>query len=338
MNADGDPTTTPTLQVSDLRVTFDTERGPIDVVDDISFSLSAGETLGLVGESGSGKSVTALSIMGLLPARIARITRGTILVNGVDVAGLGRSQLNAMRGNTMSMVFQEPMTSLDPAFKVGEQIASSARRHWGLSKRAAWERAAEMLDLVGIPDARRRVHDYPHTFSGGMRQRVMIAIALACEPEVLIADEPTTALDVTIQAQVLELLAELQEKMGMSILLVTHDLGVVSEICDRVIVMYAGQAVETGAGTDIFASPQHPYTEGLLGCLPSERIGQELRPIRGVVPPPGTMPPGCRFHPRCEYAVGGLCDTELIELTAAPSGHLTRCARTGDLALQGVAT
>jgi oligopeptide/dipeptide ABC transporter ATP-binding protein len=244
--------------------------------------------------------------------------------------------MQRVRGGRIAMVFQEPMTSLDPAFTVGEQIAATYRRHRGGNQREAWDRAVDMLDLVGIPSARQRSKEYPHMFSGGMRQRVMIAIALSCEPALLIADEPTTALDVTIQAQVLDLLRELQARMGMAIVFVTHDLGVVSEICDRVVVMYAGQVVETSPTRSMFEVPRHPYTHGLLECLPSEHIGERLRPIPGTVPSPVAMPRGCRFHPRCPHVQLGRCDAQLIELVDVAQMRAARCVRVDEIILQGV--
>ena len=244
--------------------------------------------------------------------------------------------MTAVRGNDVAMVFQEPMTSLDPAFTVGDQIAEVVRRHQGLGRRAAWGRAVDMLGLVGIPRPAQRARDYPHAFSGGMRQRAMIAIALACDPRVLIADEPTTALDVTTQAQILELLRELQARFGMAVVFVTHDLGVVADVCDRVAVMYAGEVIETAAVDDLFYRPQHPYTEGLLGCMPQEHQRERLRTIPGVVPPPQAFPAGCRFHPRCGYCEPGRCTTGRPELAPSAFGHASRCVRAGELLLRGV--
>jgi peptide/nickel transport system ATP-binding protein/oligopeptide transport system ATP-binding protein len=292
------------LEVRDLRTWFDSDRGPVRAVDGVDFSLEPGRTLGVVGESGSGKSVTALSVMGLVerPGRIAK--ESEILFEGRNLVGLPERELEKIRGNEISMIFQEPMTSLNPVYTVGEQIAEAVRLHAGLGQRDAEARAVEMLQLVGIPEAARRAKDYPHQMSGGMRQRVMIAIALACDPKLLIADEPTTALDVTIQAQILELMGSLQERLGMGILLITHDLGVVAEMCDDVVVMYAGQVVERGPVADVFASPQHPYTEALLQSIPLLGMTQAepLRVIRGTVPSPLDWPQGCRFEPRCDYA------------------------------------
>jgi peptide/nickel transport system ATP-binding protein len=330
-----DPTT-PLLSVRDLRVEFASEHGMLPVVEGVSFDVAPGEVVGLVGESGCGKSVTSLSIMRLIAEPPGRITAGQIRFGGRDLLTLPERDMRQIRGAEIAMVFQEPMTSLDPAFTVGEQIASTYRRHMGVSKSAAWDRAVHMLDIVGIPHARQRASEYPHMFSGGMRQRVMIAIALSCRPSLLIADEPTTALDVTIQAQVLDLLRELQREMGMAIVFVTHDLGVVSEICDRVVVMYAGQVAETGATQPLFTRPGHPYTHGLLECLPSEHVGEALRPIPGTVPPATEMPRGCRFHPRCRFAQAGRCDVDPIELRPFGPDRATRCVRIEELVLEGV--
>jgi oligopeptide/dipeptide ABC transporter ATP-binding protein len=292
------------LRVENLRTSFDTDRGRIRAVDGVDFSIDAGRKLGVVGESGSGKSVTALSVMGLVdePGRIDSASR--ILFEGRDLTTLSERQLEKVRGKEISMIFQEPMTSLNPVYSVGEQIAEAVRHHEGVGQKAAMERALEMLELVGIPEAARRISDFPHQMSGGMRQRVMIGIALACNPKLLIADEPTTALDVTIQAQILELMEELGERLGMAILLITHDLGVVAEMCDDVAVMYAGRIVERGPVDAVFSSPQHPYTEALLQSIPLLGMTQAepLRVIRGTVPSPLNWPQGCRFEPRCDYA------------------------------------
>jgi oligopeptide/dipeptide ABC transporter ATP-binding protein len=297
----------PILKVENLKTYFRTDAGLARAVDGVSFHVSAGETLGIVGESGSGKSVTSLSVMRLIPRPPGEIQPGSkILFRGdrgvEDLAMATEERMRRIRGNDIAMIFQEPMTSLNPVFKVGDQIMESLRLHQGLSKRDAREKAIDMLKLVGIPIPEQRVDEYPHQLSGGMRQRVMIAIALACDPKVLIADEPTTALDVTIQAQILELLNRLQEELGMAIVLITHDLGVVAETCDRVIVMYGGQVFEEGPVDDVFQNPQNPYTEGLLRSIP--RLGTETRRlavIPGVVPNPTEWPTGCRFHERCPY-------------------------------------
>jgi peptide/nickel transport system ATP-binding protein/oligopeptide transport system ATP-binding protein len=292
------------LRVERLRTWFDSDRGPIRAVDGVDFELQPGRTLGVVGESGSGKSVTALSVMRLVddPGHIAPDSR--ILFGGRDLARLDERAMERIRGKEISMIFQEPMTSLNPVFTVSEQIAEAVRDHEGVGARAGRARAVEMLELVGIPEAARRAQDYPHQMSGGMRQRVMIAIALACHPKLLIADEPTTALDVTIQAQILELMGDLRDRLGMAILLITHDLGVVAEMCDDVVVMYAGRVVERGPVDEVFTSPQHPYTEALLQSIPLLGMTQRepLRVIRGTVPSPLDWPEGCRFRPRCDYA------------------------------------
>jgi oligopeptide/dipeptide ABC transporter ATP-binding protein len=297
----------PILKVENLRTYFYTDAGVARAVDGVSFHVNPGETLGIVGESGSGKSVTSLSVMRLIPEPPGRVEPGSKIFfrgdRGVeDLAQATEERMRKIRGNDIAMIFQEPMTSLNPVFRVGDQIMESLRLHQGLSKRDARERAIDMLKLVGIPIPEQRVDEYPHQLSGGMRQRVMIAMALACDPKVLIADEPTTALDVTIQAQILELLNQLQEELGMAIILITHDLGVVAETCDRVIVMYGGQVFEEGPVMDVFHDPQNPYTEGLLRSIP--RLGsstKRLAVIPGVVPNPTEWPAGCRFHARCPY-------------------------------------
>jgi oligopeptide/dipeptide ABC transporter ATP-binding protein len=298
----------PILQVKNLRTWFTTDAGVARAVDGVSFHVNPGETLGIVGESGSGKSVSALSVMRLIPQPPGKIQPSSqILFRGTegkveDLAVASEAHMRHIRGNDIAMIFQEPMTSLNPVFTVGDQIMESLRLHQGLNKRDARDRAIDMLKLVGIPIPEQRVDEYPHQLSGGMRQRVMIAMALACDPKLLIADEPTTALDVTIQAQILELLNKLQEELGMSIILITHDLGVVAETCDRVIVMYAGQVFEEGPVDDVFHDPQNPYTEGLLRSMPKlgEKV-ERLAVIPGVVPSPTAWPAGCRFHERCPY-------------------------------------
>ncbi|MGH7446199.1 MAG: ABC transporter ATP-binding protein, partial [Longimicrobiales bacterium] len=294
---------TPLLEVTDLRTYFHTDAGTAKAVDGVSFEVRAGEVLGIVGESGCGKSVTSLSVMQLIPRPPGEILEGTsIRLKGEELVGAGEKRMRDVRGNDIAMIFQEPMTSLNPVFAVGEQIGETLRLHRSMGKREARERAVDMLRLVGIPNPGERADDYPHQLSGGQRQRVMIAMALACEPELLIADEPTTALDVTIQAQILDLLAELRARLGMAVILITHDLGVVAEVCDRVVVMYAGQVVEHGTVEQIFRDPRHPYTEGLLQAVP--RLGvrkDKLAVIPGTVPNPMHWPVGCRFHDRCPY-------------------------------------
>jgi oligopeptide/dipeptide ABC transporter ATP-binding protein len=297
----------PLLEVKDLRTYFTTDAGVARAVDGVSFHVNPGETLGIVGESGSGKSVTSLSVMRLIPQPPGKIQPGSRILfrheDGVeDLAAATEERMREIRGNDIAMIFQEPMTSLNPVFKVGDQIMESLRLHRGLSKRDARDKAIEMLQLVGIPIPYQRIDEYPHQLSGGMRQRVMIAMALACDPKLLIADEPTTALDVTIQAQILELLNRLQEELSMSIILITHDLGVVAETCDRVIVMYAGQVFEEGPVDDVFHDPQNPYTEGLLQSIPKLGVKSErLAVIPGIVPSPTNWPAGCRFRERCPY-------------------------------------
>jgi peptide/nickel transport system ATP-binding protein/oligopeptide transport system ATP-binding protein len=292
------------LRVENLRTWFRTEAGVVRAVDGVDFEVDTGKTLGVVGESGSGKSVTALSVMRLIEAPGEVLEGSRLVFDGRELTALKDREMEAVRGNEISMIFQEPMTSLNPVFPVGEQIAEAIRLHEGLGKKEAADRAVEMLELVGIPEASRRAKDFPHQLSGGMRQRVMIGMALACGPKLIIADEPTTALDVTIQAQILELMMELQERLGMSILLITHDLGVVAETCDDVVVMYAGRVVEKGPVDGVFGSPQHPYTEALLQSIPVLGMARHepLRVIRGTIPSPLDWPAGCRFAPRCDYA------------------------------------
>ncbi len=286
------------LRVEHLTTVFDTARGPVAAVDDVSFEIRSGETLGLVGESGSGKSVTALSIMRLVQPP-GRIGGGRIVFKGRDLLTIGERDMQAVRGADISLIFQEPMTALNPVFTIGNQIAETLLVHHRATRREARSKAIELLDAVRIPDARSRVGDYPHQLSGGMRQRVLIAMALACRPSLVIADEPTTALDVTIQAQILELLRDMKSALNLSLLLITHDLGVVAETADRVAVMYAGRIVETGPVRAIFQTPQHPYTRGLLASIPGGAPGQRLRAIEGSVPLLGALPPGCAFNPRC---------------------------------------
>jgi peptide/nickel transport system ATP-binding protein len=288
----------PLLVVDRLTTVFDTRQGPTPAVGDVSFEIGAGETLGLVGESGSGKSVTALSIMRLVqpPGRIAG---GSIRFQGRDLLGLPEPEMRKVRGAGIALIFQEPMTALNPVFRIGDQIAETLQVHGRARGRAARDRAVELLEQVKIPDAAARVDDYPHQLSGGMRQRVLIAMALACKPSLVIADEPTTALDVTIQAQILDLLREMKKAYNLSLLLITHDLGIVAETADRVAVMYAGRIVEQARVETIFASPKHPYTRGLLASMPTGTPGERLRAIDGSVPMLGSFPPGCAFNPRC---------------------------------------
>jgi oligopeptide/dipeptide ABC transporter ATP-binding protein len=313
------------LEVEDLSVTFSGDEGLVRAVEGVSFVLERGRTLGVVGESGCGKSVTALAIMGLLPAKGALRT-GRVRFDGTELTGLGDKALGSLRGARLAMIFQEPMTSLNPAFTVGEQIVEAILRHKKAPNRAeAEKRAVEMLRRVRIPAPERRFFDYPHKLSGGMRQRIMIAMALACDPELLIADEPTTALDVTIQAQVLELMRQLRRETGAAIMLITHDLGVVAEMADRVIVMYAGQIVEEAPVGVLFSRPEHPYTVGLLGSIPRlDRRRGRLPAIEGTVPSPHAMPAGCRFAPRCPFA-DARCRAEAPPLGAVAADHRARC-------------
>src|SRR5579871_1908308 len=324
------------LAVDGLTVRFATANGWLPVVEDVSFSLNRGETLGLVGESGSGKTVSALAVMGLLPGRSSSVNANSLRFDGRDLTGLSSEEMRLIRGDEISMIFQEPMTSLNPAFTIGAQIAETVRAHRKVSRAEALARAVEMLDVVGIPDPHRRVKDHPHAFSGGMRQRAMIAMALANNPKLLIADEPTTALDVTIQAQVLDLMRRLQAEFGMAILFVTHDLGVVAEICDRVTVLYAGQVVEQSSVNELFARPRNPYTEGLLASMPqTAQPGEQLQVIPGQVPRPDQYPTGCRFHPRCNYGTSS-CTAGPVALLPTGSG-LSRCVRMAELSLAGTA-
>ena len=317
--------TTPLLELENLHTFFYTDTGVARAVDGVSFAVGVGETVGVVGESGCGKSVTALSILRLVRPP-GRIEPGSVMrFEGKDLMALDEQDMQHVRGNRIAMVFQEPMTALNPVFTIGDQIGEVARVHAGMSKRESLAKAVEMLKLVGIPAPEQRADEYPHQLSGGMRQRVVIAMALVMNPALVIADEPTTALDVTIQAQILELLADLTRRLGTSVLLITHDLGVVAENCTRVIVMYAGEVVEEAATSDLFASAHHPYTEGLLGAMP--RVGREkdrLATIPGTVPPPTNWPKGCRFRDRCPYS-WERCETEHPPLYQIGGGHTSRC-------------
>lgn len=322
------------LEVKGLKTYFATKRGEVRSVDDVSFTVERGETLSLVGESGCGKSVTALSIMRLVSSP-GRIIGGEILFEGRDLLKFADEEMRSIRGDDIAMIFQDPMTSLNPVFTVGEQIAEAIRLHRKVSKREAWNQAIEGMRDVAIPSPETRANNYPHEMSGGMRQRVMIAMALACDPKLLIADEPTTALDVTIQAQILDLLKELREKRNLALLLITHDLGVVAETSDRVAVMYAGKIVEEASARELFHRPRHPYTEGLLRAVPrldERREGRMLRlqTIEGVVPNPLDLPPGCRFAPRCEHAEAK-CRQGEISLLDLGTEHLSRCIRAKEI-------
>ena len=313
------------LDVRGLRTHFHTDRGLFRAVDGIDFAVERGRTVGLVGESGCGKSVTSLSVMGLVASPPGKVEADAISFEGRNVLGLSADERRKLRGGKMSMIFQEPMTSLNPVHTIGQQIVEAILAHTTLSPAAAKARAIEMLELVRIPSAAERVDDYPHRLSGGMRQRVMIAMALACEPALLIADEPTTALDVTIQAQILDLLQDLQRRLGMAILIITHDLGVIAEVADEVLVMYAGKIVESAPVAALFADPQHPYTIGLLGSIPRIEIDRErLSTIEGTVPSPNNQPKGCRFAPRCPFA-DPRCHAEPPPLRGIGTDHRVAC-------------
>jgi peptide/nickel transport system ATP-binding protein len=315
------------LEVRDLQTRFQTDEGELSAVDGVSFSVEAGRTLAIVGESGCGKSVTSLSIMGLLPKPAGRIAGGSVRFEGRELTTLPERDLQDLRGNALAMIFQEPMSSLNPAFTIGEQIVETLLRHRPMSRAQASARALEMLRRVRIPAPEQRLHDYPHKLSGGMRQRAMIAIALACEPRLLIADEPTTALDVTIQAQILDLMRTLQRETGTAIVLITHDLGVVAEMADDVVVMYAGRVVEHAPVRAVFNEPQHPYTVGLLGSVPRlDEPQARLAAIEGQLPNPLQLPPGCRFAARCPFALAQ-CREHAPSLQAVAPSHLAACWR-----------
>lgn len=315
----------PLLEVDNLNVDFRSDSGWTRAVSNVSFSLGANRSLGIVGESGSGKSVSALSILRLHSKRNTRMPESSIRFEGKELLTMPDKQLRKIRGGDIAMIFQDPMSSLNPVLTVGDQIGETLRIHQGLDKAAAHRRAIELLDMVRIPDAARRINEYPHRLSGGMRQRVMIAIAIACRPKLLIADEPTTALDVTIQAQILQLLRELQSEIGMSVILISHDLGLVAEFAERVIVMYAGQVAEEAQSREMFESPLHPYTEGLLKAIPNlDSDDERLIPIPGNIPDPNQWPTGCRFGPRCTLAEAG-CFQQPVPLFDLSSGRLLRC-------------
>ncbi len=319
------------LVVDDLKMHFHTRDGVVKAVDGVSYTLNKGETIGVVGESGSGKSVTAMTIMRLIPMPPGKVEGGDVLFNGESLVSMSEDKIRAIRGNRIAMIFQDPMTSLNPVYRVGHQIAEPLMLHKSLSKAEAWKRACELLTLVGIPHAETRVKDYPHQFSGGMRQRVMIAMSIACDPDILIADEPTTALDVTIQAQILELMQELQRRTGTAIIMITHDLGVVADMADRILVMYAGKAVEYGTVDEVFYRPSHPYTWGLMDSLPRHDMTEkgELCPIKGQPPSLIQVPPGCSFNPRCPYAKD-ICRAEVPQSRSIEGTHVAACHFAGD--------
>ncbi|MCX7904486.1 MAG: ABC transporter ATP-binding protein [Caloramator sp.] len=314
------------LEIKNLRTYFYTEDGVIPAVDGVDFYIKPGETLGVVGESGCGKSITSMSIMRLIPNPPGKIMEGSeIWFDGVNLLSLPEKEMRSIRGNKISMIFQEPMTSLNPVYKVGDQISEALILHQKMSKREAWEKAIEMLKLVNIPSPEKVVNEFPHTLSGGMRQRVMIAMALACNPKLLIADEPTTALDVTVQAQILDLMNELKKKVNAAVMMITHNLGVVAETCNRVVVMYAGQVVEEGSVEEIFEKPLHPYTRGLLNSIPDVNGKKgKLDAIPGVVPNPLNMPKGCRFAPRCDKAME-ICHKDKPEIIRLGEERCVRC-------------
>ena len=324
------------LEIKGLKTHFKTEDGWLHAVDGVDLTVDRGETVCVVGESGCGKTVTAMTILKLIPMPPGRIVAGEVLWQGRDLVPLDNTGMRRVRAREIAIVFQEPMTSLNPVYTVGEQIAESVRLHGGFSRRAALDRAAEMLKLVHIPMPERRIHAYPHQFSGGMRQRVMIAMALACNPHLLIADEPTTALDVTIQAQILDLLNELKSRLGMSILLITHAMGVVAEMAQRVVVMYAGKVVEEASATELFARPRHPYTQGLIRSIPridraaTHRV--RLESIAGNVPKLIEPPEGCRFAPRCKYAIPA-CTAATPPLREIAAGHKVACIRAEEIGI-----
>jgi oligopeptide transport system ATP-binding protein len=326
----------PLLEVDDLHMHFFTRDGVVKAVDGVSFTLETSKTLGVVGESGSGKSVTALSIMRLIPEPPGRVVSGDIRFKGESILTMSEKEQRRLRGDRIAMIFQDPMTSLNPVYRIGRQIAEPLRLHKGASRREAWDAAVELLVRVGIPEARDRARDYPHEFSGGMRQRAMIAMALACGPDVLIADEPTTALDVTIQAQILELMQEIQARTESAIIMITHDLGVVADMADHVLVMYAGKPVEYGTADEVFYKPLHPYTWGLLDSLPRHDVDEKgkLCPISGLPPSLINLPSGCSFSPRCGYAKD-ICRSHAPALVEVDPGHLSSCHFSADAEFLG---
>ena len=323
------------LEIRDLKTHFRSDEGMVHAVDGVDLTIGRGETLCVVGESGSGKTVTALSVLKLIPMPPGRIVSGEILWRGKDLVALSAAEMNRVRAKDIAIVFQEPMTSLNPVYTIGDQLAEVIQLHQGLSRRAALNRAVEMLSLVNIPTPQRRVHDYPHQFSGGMRQRVMIAMALSCNPKLLIADEPTSALDVTIQAQILDLLQEMKSRLGMSIMLITHAMGVVAEVAQRVVVMYAGKVVEEAGVDRLFSNPAHPYTQGLIRSIPRIDLAavrkQRLETIAGSVPKLIDPPVGCRFAPRCRLAIDE-CSRAQPPLREIEPGHKVACIRAGEAA------
>jgi len=321
----------PVLEIDDLSTHIQLSRSVVQAVGNIQLRIEPGETLGLVGESGCGKSMTGLSIMGLLPPG-GKIVGGSIKLAGRELVGLPKEEIRKIRGNEIAMIFQDPLTSLDPTKTIGYQVAEPVRLHRGVTRAEALDRAAEVLSLVGLPKPKERLEDYPHQLSGGLRQRVMIAMALSCEPKLLIADEPTTALDVTIQAQVLDLLMDLRDQLGMAIMIITHNMGVIAEVADRVLVMYAGRIVEQSPVADLFDKPQHPYTKGLLACVPSlEQDRHRLIAIPGSLPEPARRPSGCSFAPRCAHRIAA-CGAAIPPLIAQREGRAVACIRAQEIA------
>jgi len=314
------------LKVKNLKTYFYTDDGVVKAVDGVDFAIKRGETLGMVGESGCGKSVSALSVLQLIPTPPGKIVDGEILFKGKDLLKNNEDNMRKIRGNDISMIFQEPMTSLNPVYTIGNQISEAIVLHQNLHKEKAVKKTLEMLKLVGIPNPEKRIHEYPYELSGGQRQRVMIAMALSCNPDLLIADEPTTALDVTIQAQILELMKKLKDEIGMAILMITHDLGVIAEVSDNVVVVYAGKAMEYTNSLNIFKKPKHPYTIALMKSIPklTDKHGKKLEVIKGSIPDPLALPSGCKFHPRCKYATD-ICTKEEPELEDIGDNHLVRC-------------
>jgi oligopeptide/dipeptide ABC transporter ATP-binding protein len=331
------PTGEPLLRVEDLQVEFSTSAGVVRALDGVGFEVREGETIAILGESGSGKSVTAQAIMALLPRPAGSIVGGRILYAGRDLAALPAKEVRRVCGTEIAMVFQDPLSSLNPVFRVGWQIAEPFRRRRGLGKQQAWAKALELLDHVGIPNAKSRIHDFPHQFSGGQRQRIMIAMAIALEPRLLIADEPTTALDVTVQSQIMKLLANLQSETGMGMILISHDLGVVADVAERAAIMYAGRIAETGTIREVYDHPAHPYTLGLLNSIPSAAEGRRLTPVPGSPPNLLNLPAGCAFHPRCPFAVAE-CEQSVPPLRH-PAGwsadHRAACLRTEEVLTHG---
>ncbi|MEX2431326.1 MAG: ABC transporter ATP-binding protein [Dehalococcoidia bacterium] len=315
------------LEVRNLRVQFQSERGVVKAVDGISYDLEEGETLGLVGESGCGKTVSALSIMRLVPSPPGEIVGGQVLFEGQDLLQLSEAEMRRVRGNRIGMIFQEPGTSLNPVLSIGRQLAETIELHTGMGKRAVQSRAVELLEMVGIPDPERRLNNYPHQFSGGMRQRVLVAMGLSCNPRLLLADEPTTALDVTIQAQILELIKDLSAQMGIAVVLITHNLGIVARYADRVNVMYAGKIVERGTARELYSDPRHPYTRGLLHSMPRLDVARSdrLQAIEGMPPQLDDMPPGCSFIPRCPYVFPRCSDVPMLLPVDGEGDHLAAC-------------